>query len=220
MRLAITRHRCKTGRVTSTAPDLSQRYSSAAARWSDKMRVLGYLDGYLGFLSHRHRENVAGQSVIDIGTGTGAMAEAFVAVNGPPAEMTLLDPSERMLNHARDALMARKVAARMELAGLTEETSGQFDTLLAAHVIEHFDDPAWALAQMRRISRPGAQLWLVVSKPHWCSVLIWLKWRHRTFRQDEIVAMLGSAGFEPEGFYAFPAGPPSRTSFGVVARAV
>ena len=36
----------------ATSPQaLADRYDSAASRWRDKMRALGYYDGYLGFLS-------------------------------------------------------------------------------------------------------------------------------------------------------------------------
>lgn len=184
------------------------------------MRLLGYYDGYLGFLSHLDRRDVSSRHVIDVGAGTGAMAEAFVAVNGPPAALSLLDPAQAMLDYASAALAGRGVTAEPVVTGLDSATRGQYDIILAAHVIEHFDDPAAALGHMRRLARPGARLWLVVSKPHWCNVLIWLKWRHRTFQRTEITGLLEAAGFAVEHLYDFPAGPPSRTSFGLVARAV
>ncbi len=203
-----------------SASDLNDRYATAAPRWSDKMRLLGYYDGYLGFLSHLERRDVRTSRVIDVGAGTGAMAEAFVAVNGPPASLTLLDPAHDMLDYATAALAGRGVTADAVVAGLDGSTRGQYDIILAAHVIEHFSDPKAALEDMRRLAQPGARLWLVLSKPHWCSVLIWLKWRHRTFQRPEITQMLEAVGFEVEQLYDFPAGPPSRTSFGVVARAI
>ncbi|MFK7836425.1 MAG: class I SAM-dependent methyltransferase [Sulfitobacter sp.] len=206
--------------MATHSSSLNDRYATAAPRWSDKMRVLGYYDGYLGFLSHQPREAMDTRRVIDVGAGTGAMAEAFVAVNGPPGEMAVLDPAPGMIAYAQDALAARGVTAKLRIETLDADTQGSYDVILAAHVIEHFDDPAAALAYLRKLCAPGARLWLVVSKPHWCSVLIWLKWRHRTFQRDEIRTMLEAAGFAVEAPYDFPAGPPSRTSFGVVARAV
>ncbi len=206
--------------MASSVSDLNERYASAAPRWSDKMRVLGYYDGYLGFLSHLPRKDISRADVIDVGCGTGAMAEAFVAVNGAPRSLTLLDPAGDMIAYAQGALNARGVEAEIDQALLDEQTSGTYDVALAAHVIEHFSEPSDALSHLRRICRPGARLWLSVSKPHWCSVLIWLKWRHRTFSKPEINDLLQSVGFEVEHIYDFPSGPPSRTSFGIVARAV
>ena len=198
---------------------LERRYASAAPVWSDKMRLLGYFDAYLGFLSHMSPARDRPARVIDIGAGTGAMAEAWTAINGVPEEMVLLDPSRPMLEVAEVALKRRGVTPGLRVAALGPCIQEQFDVLLAAHVIEHFDDPGSALHDIRRLAAPGARLWLVVSKPHWCNVIVWLQWRHRTFRRDEITGLLREAGFEAESLYSFPSGPPSRTSFAVLARA-
>ena len=205
--------------MSETTAPLTDRYDSAAGRWRDKMRALGYYDGYLGFLSAPGPRPVGGARVIDVGAGTAAFAEAWVAVNGPPREMTLLEPSTAMLDRAEVALKARgvqpkRIAARLDgNLGLTP-----VDEVLAAHIIEHCPDPAETLAQMRDLLVPGGRMRLVVSKPHWCNAIIWLQWRHRTFGKSEIHDLVRSAGFEIESEYAFPSGPPSRTSRGIVAR--
>ncbi|WP_299778111.1 class I SAM-dependent methyltransferase [uncultured Roseobacter sp.] len=211
---------CKHRGMSHTRSDLEDRYQTAAPKWSDKMRVLGYYDGYLGFLSNQKPDMSSRIEVIDIGTGTGAMAEAWTVIYGTPDRLVLLDPSPAMLDVAKDALMRRGVRAETCDAGLEEGGLGSFDVLLAAHVIEHFDDPLAALKAMRSMARPGAYLWMSVSKPHWCNAIIWLQWRHRTFRPQEMTELLQKAGFSVEAQYTFPSGPPSRTSFGIVARAV
>ncbi|WP_299676279.1 methyltransferase domain-containing protein [uncultured Roseobacter sp.] len=206
--------------MTQYASDLADRYTAAAPKWSDKMRALGYFDGYLGFLDTHRLGASAGLDVVDIGAGTGAMAEAWAATHGAPGRMALLDPSPAMLAVARAALLRREVVAEVHDSPLETAALGPFDVLLAAHVIEHFDDPLSALTAMRRLARPDARLFLVVSKPHWCNVIIWLQWRHRTFRSDEISELLLHAGFDVQAHYRFPSGPPSRTSFGILARAI
>ena len=195
---------------------LTDRYDTASGLWADKMRVLGYYDGYLGFLSHRPgRESAA--RVMDVGAGTGAMAEAWVAINGAPEALTLLDPSAGMLARAQVALARRGVAVQLRAEGLGVSRVPPQDALLAAHVIEHFADPLVALRLMAGALRPGGRLWLVVSKPHWCNAIIWLQWRHRTYTASRVADMLEAAGLRLEAEYAFPAGPPSRTSRGYVA---
>ena len=197
---------------------LNARYDAASTVWADKMRVLGYYDAYLGFLSHwPDRVGGAGR-VADIGAGSGAMAEAWTAVNGVPAAMTLIDPSHGMLRTAEQALARRGVAAQMIAAPLTALMIEPQDVVLAAHVIEHFPDPVGALRDMGTLLRPGGRLWLTVSKPHWCNAIIWLQWKHRTYEAGAVRTMLASAGFTLEAGYAFPSGPPSRTSRGYVAR--
>ena len=181
------------------------------------MRALGYYDGYLGFLSSRDRTSTGELLVTDVGAGTAAFAEAWVALNGPPRHLTLLDPSEAMLEYGRAALRRRGVDPIVVRSTLEDAILEPSDEVLAAHVIEHCPDPLHALWQLRALLRPGGRLHLVVSKPHWCNAIIWLQWRHRTFREDEILGLLDAAGFETEHVYAFPSGPPSRTSRGVVA---
>ncbi|WP_461427909.1 class I SAM-dependent methyltransferase [Gymnodinialimonas sp.] len=192
----------------------------AAPRWGDKMRTLGYYDGYLGFLSAPQQRPEGDLRVIDVGAGTASFSEAWVAINGPPHSLTLLEPSRAMLERGRAALQGRGVNPRLVEALLGEVALEPFDEVLAAHVIEHCPDPLTALGQMRVLLRPGGRLNLVVSKPHWCNAIIWLQWRHRTFRESEICGLLRRAGFEIDRVYAFPSGPPSRTSQGIVARRV
>ena len=198
---------------------LTNQYDSAAGKWRDKMRTLGYYDGYLGFLSAPGPRPEPKVRVIDIGAGTAAFAEAWVAVNGVHGDITLLEPSKAMLSRGEAALMARGVQPTC-VEGLLDEKLRlpAADEILAAHIIEHCPDPRAALEQMRGLLKPGGRLRLVVSKPHWCNAIIWMQWRHRTFGKAEIQTLLRDAGFEVESDYAFPSGPPSRTSYGVVAR--
>jgi demethylmenaquinone methyltransferase/2-methoxy-6-polyprenyl-1,4-benzoquinol methylase len=203
----------------SDAPQsLTNRYDSAAGKWRDKMRTLGYYDGYLGFLCEPGPRPGAHSRVIDVGAGTAVFSEAWVAVNGTPSKLTLIEPSQAMLDRGASALRVRGVAPRLLRGTLGEVQDDPANEVLAAHVIEHCPDPALALNQLKSLTVRGGRLRLVVSKPHWCNAIIWLQWRHRTFGKAEIRSLVKEAGFQIESDYAFPSGPPSRTSYGLVAR--
>ncbi|MDW3223953.1 MAG: methyltransferase domain-containing protein [Paracoccaceae bacterium] len=218
MLLAVRALQWQTDPMTETMTRAKTRYDVAAPKWGDKMRTLGYYDGYLGFLSAPNKRSFRDARVIDVGAGTASFAEAWVAVNGAPGHMTLLDPSRAMLDRGRASLERRSVEPRLVQELLGETELEPFDVVLAAHVIEHCPDPSVALEQLREILLPGGKLHLVVSKPHWCSAIIWLQWRHRTFREEEILKLVQQAGFDIERVHNFPSGPPSRTSRGIVAR--
>ncbi|WP_227284420.1 class I SAM-dependent methyltransferase [Boseongicola sp. H5] len=200
---------------------LTDRYDRLAGVWRDKMRSLGYYDAYLGFLSSQLPRPGSEARILDIGCGSGAFAEAWAAIHGSGVDITLLDPSAPMLARAEAALARRGLRAE-PAQGILEsyQPPAPFDHLLAAHVIEHCPDPGAALADMRGLVRTGARLWLVASKPHWCNAVIWLQWRHRTFEPSEVALMLERAGWALDDIYDFPAGPPSRTSRGYLARAI
>ena len=196
---------------------LERRYDTAAPRWRDKMRLLGYYDAYLGFLSDPlHRHPGAASSVIDAGCGTGAMAEAWVAVHGGPERLDLLDPSRAMLGQAQAALARYGVSPTLQ-TGLLGAPIEPADAVLAAHVIEHCPNPDAALGQLRDMLTATGRLYLVYSKPHWCNAIIWLQWRHRTFGASEMDRRLAGAGLRLQARYAIPAGPPGRTSQAIVA---
>jgi 2-polyprenyl-3-methyl-5-hydroxy-6-metoxy-1,4-benzoquinol methylase len=182
------------------------------------MRALGYYDAYLGFLSEPGPRAKLGARVLDAGCGTGAFAEAWVAIQGPGHQVTLLDPSEGMLRSASAALARRGVEARCAACPIESfAPDAPFDCLLAAHVIEHAEAPVALLSRLREMAAPGGRLWLVVSKPHWCNAIIWFKWRHRAYAPEAVREMLGRAGWALASEYAFPSGPPSRTSRGYLA---
>lgn len=206
--------------MSDAASDLSGKYDAAASGWADKMRLLGYFDAYLGFLTADGFRAPAGFRLLDIGCGTGAAAEAWVAVQGADSDVTLLDPSAEMLVRASGALSRRNARSSVTQDLLeTHRPDRPYDGLLAAHVIEHAADPLDWLRSARTLVREGGQLWIVVSKPHWCNAIIWVQWRHRAYRAQQMRDLFQASGWTLEREYAFPAGPPSRTSRGYVARA-
>ncbi len=199
---------------------LDQKYDAAAPGWADKMRLLGYFDAYLGFLSSDPSAHY-GHKVLDVGCGTGAFAEARAVVQ-TDGSVTLLEPSEKMLSQAKSALARRGIDAAIDDNTRLEDfkATQPFDCILAAHVLEHCPNPVDALRRMRDLAAAGAELWLVVSKPHWCNAIIWLQWRHRTYRPEAVADMLARSGWELLAEHSFPTGPPSRTSRGYRARAI
>lgn len=200
--------------------ELSEKYDRAAPVWGDKMRLLGYHDAYLGFVASEVSRAPAKSRVLDIGCGSGAFADAWVAIHGPDQAVTLLDPSREMLARADASLRRRGVTPDLQQCLLEDyRADAAHSCLLAAHVIEHVPDPVATLREMRGHCTQGGQLWLVVSKPHWCNAIVWLQWRHRSYTRDAVRGFLRDSGWDLQTEYSFPQGPPSRTSVGYLAKA-
>lgn len=189
------------------------RYDRAAPGWGARVTRLGYGRAYGRFLRDR---TVAAGPVLDVGTGDGLFALSWLAAGGS-ADLTLLDPSPAMLAQARARFlrgpcMPRLVAARLEAF----RPDRPWAAILAAHVLEHVDDAGEALGRMAGWLEPGGRLVLVVSKPHWCNWLIWLRFRHRWFGEAQVRRLAREAGLVHLLTHRFDSGPPSRTSLGYI----
>lgn len=200
---------------------LAARYDAAAPEWGARLQRLGFPAAYRAIMAEallRLPVPPGPLAAVDLGSGDGAFAEALVDRLGHRLSLTLLDPSPAMLKAAETRLgqgRARLVAGEFGHACLP---AGGHDIVLAAHLLEHLPVPATALAQMLGTLRPGGLLILSVSRPHWCSRLVWLNWRHRRFRREEMLALLAGAGFVDLHCWHPPAGPPRRLSLAYAAR--
>ncbi|MEO1421840.1 MAG: class I SAM-dependent methyltransferase [Pseudomonadota bacterium] len=189
---------------------LTRRYDRAARWWPDTIARLGFPAAYRALVKDLH----SGPRVLDAGAGSGAFAESHRDVHGPASELTLLEPSGPMLEKAA----ARFADPRTRLAAvqgyLGEVVIPPQDVVLCAHVIEHCPDPEAAVASLYAALRPGGTLALAVSRPHWCTAVLRLRWGHRAYRPAQVVSLLNAAGFARIRVCPFSSGVPGRTSCG------
>jgi SAM-dependent methyltransferase len=94
----------------------------------------------------------AGQRVLDVGCGPGALTAELVRRLGPDA-VTAIDPSPPFV----EAVAARlpRVDIRTGSAEELPFADATFDATLAQLVVHFMADPARGLREMRRVTRPG-----------------------------------------------------------------
>ncbi len=104
---------------------------------------------------------VAGEQVLDLGTGTGAVALRASPVVGMAGHVTALDISTDMLAVAREratALGRRNITFQEGRAEAIPGDSGRFDVVLASLSLMYVIDRAAAAREIARVLRPGARL--------------------------------------------------------------
>jgi demethylmenaquinone methyltransferase/2-methoxy-6-polyprenyl-1,4-benzoquinol methylase len=97
-------------------------------------------------------------TVLDVATGTGAIARGLVRRYG--CRVVGVDQSPQMLEGARERIGKAGLSDRIELRlGSAEEidfAEGSFDALTAGYLLRYVDDPLHTMSALLRLIRPGA----------------------------------------------------------------
>ena len=151
--------------------------------------------------------------ILDVGCGTGDLA-MLAARRYPSAHVVASDFTRAMLRRAQERTAPRPERGRAEFARATALSlpfaDGAFDLVTNAFVARNFRDLARALAEMRRVLRPGGVLLtLEITEP---TSRAFGALFHAYF--DRVVPMLGSAvasagpyRYLPESLRALPSRP-------------
>ena len=115
-------------------------------RWRTAANSAGYLTGRL----------TPGASLLDVGCGPGTITADLAELTG--GRVTGIDPAAAALAEARELAASRGLAS-LEFeqgdVGALRFAVGTFDVVHAHQVLQHLADPVAALAEMRRVARPG-----------------------------------------------------------------
>jgi SAM-dependent methyltransferase len=91
---------------------------------------------------------------LDVGCGTGALAEAVLAL-AAPAEVVGVDRSPAYVAFARDLVSDARVRFYVGDARALREAPASFDAVVSGLVLNFLPEPEKAVSEMARVARPG-----------------------------------------------------------------
>ena len=130
---------------------------STPDRWSGGDAYEGYIGRWsrqVGPLFVDWLEIAPRSSWVDVGCGTGALSATILA-RSDPTWVRGFDPSADFVDHAAAHIDDPRAAFAVGTADALALENGVADVVVAGLVLNFVPDPAAALAEMRRVARPG-----------------------------------------------------------------
>jgi SAM-dependent methyltransferase len=111
-----------------------------------------------------------GQSVLDVGCGSGDDLRALAELVGPTGRVVGVESSAEMLARARERTRGLPVDMRRGDAHQLDFPDNSFDGCRADRVFQHLADPRQAMRELVRVARPGARV--AVVDPDWGTLVV------------------------------------------------
>jgi SAM-dependent methyltransferase len=130
----------------------------AGDAWSSGEAYEGYMGRWSRTVAEQFVSWLAPQPAadwVDVGCGTGAVTSAVLAA-AEPAGILAVDPSEDLVSHLRDWVDDERVEPRMGDGLAVPVVDSAADYVVSGLVLNFLPAPAAALAEWRRVARPGA----------------------------------------------------------------
>lgn len=195
--------------VLQTDTLLSRQYDAAAPGWQKTIACLRYDHAYTNTL---RRMNYLGlepnANVLDAGIGSGALSYALARGLGA-VHVTGVDIAPKMLLEARRTLSDVATSFKpycADVQALSLPNEG-FDAVVSAHLLEHFAIPAVALGELYRVLRPGAPLFVMVTRQGLGGRWIQRTWPVHPLTPNELRQTLQQAGFRDVEIVAVQGSP-------------
>lgn len=210
MELILGSWRIAIEQIDPSVEELSRKYNAAAPGWHQSIERMGFIEAYRSlFVQIRdscYSEIPAFElDVLDVGIGTGGLSQALSVEENRLIHLTGIDISAEMLEQAQSNLNGQIASGQFMQQDIQRLNlaDNRFDLTMGAHVLEHLPDMEQALAEMVRVTKPGAPVLLIITRRGLASSWLHLLWKIQTVKSKQIEAIFEEAGLEDVTFLKF-----------------
>jgi SAM-dependent methyltransferase len=169
-------------------------YDSQAAQ---RYALEPYIEAFAGFAS------AAGRDVLEIGVGLGADHQRFAAAG---ARLHGVDLTERAVAHTRARLATCGLQSALQVADAENlpYADASFDIVYSWGVLHHSPDTPKAIAEVRRVLRPGGEARIMIYHTHsFVGYMLWLRYALLAGRPGRTLADIYARHLESPGTKAY-----------------
>jgi ubiquinone/menaquinone biosynthesis C-methylase UbiE len=154
-----------------------------------------------------------GERILEIGFGHGRTL-GLAGSRAPGASFAGIDIAPTATTVAARRCRALVAAGRLDLrsgdAAATPWSDASFDAVYTVHTIYFWPDPAAQLAEVRRLLRPGGRFVLGFREASEAAAAKFPPPTYRFYSNEQVVTLLGSAGFVDTSITTATSGPELR----------
>jgi demethylmenaquinone methyltransferase/2-methoxy-6-polyprenyl-1,4-benzoquinol methylase len=152
---------------------LREMFDSTASDYDRVERMLALGTGPWYRRQALQRAGLApGMRVVDVGFGTGLVAQQAIAIIGDPALLTGVDPSPAMMGASPLARQVKLLEGKAESIPLPDHSA---DFISMGYALRHVGDVSAAFREFHRVLKPGGRLCVLeITKPEsrWATALL------------------------------------------------
>jgi demethylmenaquinone methyltransferase/2-methoxy-6-polyprenyl-1,4-benzoquinol methylase len=146
----------RTGDAQAREHFISATFNDTAVDYNRLERILGLGTGSWYRRQALQRAGLRpGMDVLDVGMGTGLVSREILRLTGEPERLIGVDPSPGMMGQS---VLPAAVQCRLGRAEALPVPDASVDFLVMGYALRHIADFSAAVAEFRRVLRPGGRL--------------------------------------------------------------
>jgi len=181
--------------VSQYRDNIRAHYDGPAGAVLSLASLISLHEPLIGRLLRKKRYDVTNaKKVLDIGSGAGQILKHVLKQTESDTQVVGFDLSQQMLRRARTRIgddRPNYIAGDLRHLPFPDNT---FDSVTCGWVIEYFEDPHPALAEINRVMTPDGSAFILATEDNYAGAMNSRTWKCRTYNRKELQASCEAAG--------------------------